>query len=67
MEDEPINQNYLIGCDTIENSPSLVILLPVHGRCLVWVVTIPTLSRLGGVFTCLPHKLDKHETGKTFL
>ena len=23
MEDEPINQNYLIGCDTIENSPSL--------------------------------------------
>ena len=22
MEDEPINQNYLIGCDTIENSPS---------------------------------------------
>ena len=24
MEDEPINQNYLIGCDTIENSPSLL-------------------------------------------
>ena len=23
MEDEPINQNYLIGCDTIENSPSI--------------------------------------------
>ena len=23
MEEEPINQNYLIGCDTIENSPSL--------------------------------------------
>ena len=22
MEDDPINQNYLIGCDTIENSPS---------------------------------------------
>ena len=22
MEDEPINQNYLIGCDTIEHSPS---------------------------------------------
>ena len=22
MEDKPINQNYLIGCDTIENSPS---------------------------------------------
>ena len=21
MEDEPINQNYLIGCDTIENLP----------------------------------------------
>ena len=26
MEDEPINQNYLIGCDTIENSPSLSLL-----------------------------------------
>ena len=25
MEDEPINQNYLICCDTIENSPSLLI------------------------------------------
>ena len=25
MEDEPINQNYLIGCDTIENSPSSII------------------------------------------
>ena len=24
MEDEPINQNYLIGCDTIEHSPSLL-------------------------------------------
>ena len=24
MEDEPINQNYLIGCDTIENSPSVM-------------------------------------------
>ena len=24
MEDEPINQNYLIGCDTIENLPSFV-------------------------------------------
>ena len=23
MEDEPINQNYLIGCDTIENLPSI--------------------------------------------
>ena len=23
MEDEPINQNYLIGCDTIEHSPSI--------------------------------------------
>ena len=23
MEDEPINQNYLIGCDTIEHSPTL--------------------------------------------
>ena len=23
MEDEPINKNYLIGCDTIENSPSI--------------------------------------------
>ena len=22
IEDEPINQNYLIGCDTIENLPS---------------------------------------------
>ena len=29
----------------------LVILLPVHGRCLVWVVTISTLSWVGGVFT----------------
>ena len=28
MEDEPINQNYLIGCDTIENSPSS---LPLFG------------------------------------
>ena len=27
MEDEPINQNYLIGCDTIENSPSNYTLL----------------------------------------
>ena len=24
MENEPINQNYLIGCDTIENLPSYV-------------------------------------------
>ena len=24
MEDEPNNQNYLIGCDTIENSPSKI-------------------------------------------
>ena len=24
MEDEAINQNYLIGCDTIENSPSFL-------------------------------------------
>ena len=27
MEDEPINQNYLIGCDTIEHSPSTIIAL----------------------------------------
>ena len=27
MEEEPINQNYLIGCDTIEHSPSSVSLL----------------------------------------
>ena len=27
MEDEPINQNYLIGCDTIENSPSFVVVV----------------------------------------
>ena len=26
MEDEPINQNYLIGCDAIENSPSFLCL-----------------------------------------
>ena len=25
MEDEPINQNYLIGCDTIENLPSTLL------------------------------------------
>ena len=32
MEDEPINQNYLICCDTIENSPSvdLFLLFTVH-------------------------------------
>ena len=27
MEDEPINQNYLIGCDTIENSPSFLLVI----------------------------------------
>ena len=30
MEDEPINQNYLIGCDTIEHSPSLCLLCAAH-------------------------------------
>ena len=30
MEDEPINKNYLIGCDTIENSPSLSCLSFLH-------------------------------------
>ena len=27
MEDEPINQNYLIGCDTVEHSPSCMFVL----------------------------------------
>jgi len=29
MEDEPINQNYLIGCDTIENSPSFLLIVVI--------------------------------------
>ena len=32
MEDEPINQNDLIGCDTIEHSPSIYLLFSSAGN-----------------------------------
>ena len=36
MEDEPINQNYLIGYDTIEHSPSLDLLASLKNLLKMW-------------------------------